>query len=62
MSQKKVFRVTVNVDATTFLAIQRYITDNDAGQSEFVRECLLNRLLEDKYLEEEQMRDILLGR
>ena len=62
MAQRKLHPVWTNVERTTFDALQRYLRDTNMGVSEFVREIIIAKLLDEHYLEQDQLEELVLGR
>ncbi len=62
MSQRKLHPVWTNIERTTFDALQRYLRDTNMGVSEFVREIIIAKLLDEGYMQAEQLEELVIGR
>lgn len=62
MAQFKNNPIWSNVERTTYDAMTRYLQDSNQKMSEFIREILISKLLDEGYLQQEQLEELLIGR
>lgn len=62
MAQRKEYPVWTNVEKTTFEALQRFLTDTSTSMSEFVRNTIISKLLDEGYIQTDQLEEIVVGR
>ena len=62
VAQRKNNPVWTNVENETYAALQRFLIDHSLGMSEFLRTIIISKMLDEGYLQQEQLEEIMLGR
>lgn len=62
MSQRKDNPIWSNIERSAYDAMTRFLQDSNQKMSEFVRECVIARLLDEGYLQQEQLEEMMLSR
>ncbi len=62
MAQRKDNPTWTNLERTSYDSMLRFLRDSNMKMSEFVRECIIARLLDEGYLQQEQLEEIMIGR
>lgn len=62
MSQKKDQSIWSNIERTAYEALQQFMLDHSMTMSEFVRNVTISKLLDEGYLQQEQLEELVVGR
>jgi hypothetical protein len=60
MSQRKIHAIWSSVEPAVYDAMMSYIEDNNTNISEFLRQCVAQKLLDVGYLSQDQL-ELILG-